>query len=259
MSAVRGISNRSNTCYQSCIVQMLMQLSPHIVDDLGLPALKRVFLAYQNGGALLDLIEDMVRDSPFADVSSQEDAHEFLLHLLNLMKRVDPFVIRGYTRMEDLVTGQVRKVPFEDTVLSMRPSATIQASLQTYIERAHISETKAMSVHIKRWPPVLLVHFKRYGGEDVLTTIPLRWRIVDQRGGMTKMRCYGLRAAVVHLSSSHDSGHYISLVLNERGVFVCDDESVRPAGSREAQALLSKAYLLLFVREKKGRIRSDHV
>lgn len=268
LAMIHGIPNAGSTCYRNSVMQILIHV-PIKTDNTDFPNIVR---AYKSGNMHASDLDSLVRETVFADPDQQHDAHEFFLHVLDRLGDPSEFCIRGYRKLINPFTGEKKKFPFSETILSLPLSSSLQCALHQFFQPEIIEgyrwDDRRLSVRsrqvITRWPPYLMVHFQRYNNSmckiDRDIHVPTSWRIVQDHGSGTNISCYALKGAVFHLGNKLNCGHYVSILRKDSDtVYFCNDEKVTPIRTSSLERILPKAYLLLFVREKKGRLSTKKV
>lgn len=259
-TSVIGIPNLGNTCYRSSVVQMLIHLS--ISSSQLFQDMVKAYRSKQMN------FEDLVHNTVYENPGEQHDAHEFLIHVLDKIGDSGKFKLKGYRRMLNPETGETRKIPFTESVLSLPVSQSFHHSLNTFFQTEVIDGYRwgedTITMHSKhvvsRWPPYLIIHFQRYTSNMSKISrnihVPVSWKIVHDHGNATIMTCYRLQSTILHLGGSLESGHYVSIVNDSGDMYFCNDERVTRLRESAVRKILPQSYLLLFVREKKGRVSS---
>lgn len=173
---------------------------------------------------------------PLFEIGYQHDAHELLLHLLE-----------GHEKVFRVIGRFSNSGVFRETVLSIPITSTLKRSLETFFEE---------NGGIYRWPPVLLLHLKRYGysAHQRPVDIPHQLRVMSRsyrnKGKLvpSKLTKYVLKGVVLHSGDPEGSyGHYMTAIAGEPPVLINDDR-IKEIGSSSFKKLVDRGYIIAFVR-----------
>lgn len=238
-----GFKNKANTCYMNSVLQLLLS-APHFRRHLPkkTPLHSLVDRIKHNDDALPIYPHEVIKaytGSGAFPLGYQHDAHEFLLKLLEDHEKLFQVVGR-YAPQANL---------FRETVLSVCVKGSLKQSLDSYFSNG--------GGGVYRWPPLLLIHFKRYGSPAHHTEVkcPQEFRVLSRayrtnhQGVMPSVLTkYSLKGAVLHSGDPAGSnGHYVSVLAGEPPV-LADDEHIHEISQAEFQRLVRRAYIVLYVR-----------
>uniref|UniRef100_A0A667WTG3 USP domain-containing protein n=1 Tax=Myripristis murdjan TaxID=586833 RepID=A0A667WTG3_9TELE len=289
-----GLRNVGNTCFLNATLQclsytpplsnyMLAQEHSKTCDDPVLCMMctmqDHITEVFANSGKVIKPLGEFCR-------GNQEDAHEFLRHIVSAMQssclpgpeldmrtQETSFihqVFGGYlrSRVECLNCKAVSDTlePFMDVALEIQTAPSVTKALEQFVrpeqlggENAYrcseckkmVTASKRLTIH--RSSNVLTVALKRFadfsGGK--LTKDVKYPEYLDLRPFMSQSQgepeIYGLYAVLVHSGSSCDSGHYFCYIKASSGQwYKMDDSSVAVSDIRSV--LSQQAYLLFYIK-----------
>uniref|UniRef100_A0A668AHK7 USP domain-containing protein n=1 Tax=Myripristis murdjan TaxID=586833 RepID=A0A668AHK7_9TELE len=280
-----GLRNVGNTCFLNATLQCLSytpplsnyMLSESFCDDPVLCMMctmqEHITEVFANSGKVIEPLGEFCR-------GNQEDAHEFLRHIVSAMQssclpgteldmrtQETSFihqVFGGYlrSRVECLNCKAVSDTlePFMDVALEIQTAPSVAKALEQFVRPeqlvvvltfAHKSHSLRLTIH--RSSNVLTVALKRFadfsGGK--LTKDVKYPEYLDLRPFMSQSQgepeIYGLYAVLVHSGSSCDSGHYFCYIKASSGQwYKMDDSSVAVSDIRSV--LSQQAYLLFYIK-----------
>lgn len=217
----------------------------------------------------------------------QEDAHEFLRYLIEAMeksyllrfknsKEFDQYS-KETTPLNQILGGYLRSAVrclscnhvsttfqhFEDILLDIRKSSTIDEALEVYFARERLEDmgykcesckkkvSATKQFYLERTPPVLCIQLKRFsvGGSKLNKHITIRTKLDLSSYAFKKINdntlTYKLVSMVTHLGSSQHCGHYTAIGLTDvGGYYQFDDSNVRPISIQNV--LNTNAYILFY-------------
>uniref|UniRef100_A0A667WGS7 USP domain-containing protein n=1 Tax=Myripristis murdjan TaxID=586833 RepID=A0A667WGS7_9TELE len=282
-----GLRNVGNTCFLNATLQCLSYtppLSNYMLSESFLLCMMctmqdHITEVFANSGKVIKPLGEFCR-------GNQEDAHEFLRHIVSAMQssclpgpeldmrtQETSFihqVFGGYlrSRVECLNCKAVSDTlePFMDVALEIQTAPSVTKALEQFVrpeqlggENAYrcseckkmVTASKRLTIH--RSSNVLTVALKRFadfsGGK--LTKDVKYPEYLDLRPFMSQSQgepeIYGLYAVLVHSGSSCDSGHYFCYIKASSGQwYKMDDSSVAVSDIRSV--LSQQAYLLFYIK-----------
>lgn len=286
-----GISNLGSTCYINALMQSLNTLNPFVFEILRLPTEGlspfmlqfRDFLAnlrYSRGASIS--IQALVDQIPNFDAFIQEDAEEFLNHLINrvLEELTDLQSIKEQVEGTRVCSFRNDKEVFsshsEDFYAISLPTKGLSSLSESYIK--YFADEKIEGgysvegrddrveayrhVTITRWPHNIIIQLQR--GDYRLDTGE-GIKLVHEFGFPTQLRAeelasythsspskfnYTLSAVVVH-EGDPESGHYYAIVDGDNGEwYLCDDFNITPFDIGELSKVFGVSEEMNFDREK---------
>lgn len=206
----------------------------------------------------------------------QEDAHEFLRHLLSTL------VMNGQNRqlsslfdglLESAVTCQTCGRPsltrdrYMDLSLDIQNSNTLVHALQeftssellsgenkVFCEYCSVKRSATKALRLATAPSILVCHLKRFAFDrrgslyrlSKRVDFPLQLEIGDymSKVNMARPPPYELVAVLVHQGRSCESGHYVAFVKNNGNWYCCNDEHVQKVDTETV--LKQQAYILMY-------------
>ncbi|EGB03098.1 hypothetical protein AURANDRAFT_2843, partial [Aureococcus anophagefferens] len=277
-----GLVNLGNTCFLNATIQCLAH-APGVAQTLGDESLHAqaqkpdvaVALRDALGGVFgasrtfkpRELVKRLRAVGDQFQPGRQEDAHEFLLALLDaveppLSSTANPVraVFGGRTsstlRCPECDYESATEEPFLD--LSLEPKPTLARALDAFTAPEELENdewccrccgervrpTKRLGVAAA--PKALVVHLNRYDGrggkiEEHVAFEP-RLELETTDGGAAS---YGLVGVLVHRGQSTRCGHYTAFCRTRSGAWSCfDDAAVRTCTF--AEVLRQEAYMLFY-------------
>lgn len=198
----------------------------------------------------------------------QQDAHEFLLHILNclvecknqpdakrIVKVTKAAFLQQYAVAKTCTNCKHKSRSVDEThlVLTLPMTTTIQVGIDEFVT-SHIrmtcehcdklTDVMFRRIVCKRHPRYMFIHIARFAYYPTAMKIdtPIRVENVVKMCG----KSYVLKGFVVH-SGSMTSGHFIAIVrVQNNRWFVCNDMFVSPISRIDMLKQLPKAYLLLY-------------
>lgn len=227
-------------------------------------------------------------------VGRQEDAHEFLRYLIEAMekaylerfpksvltnldqysKETTPlnqilgFYLRSSVRCLSCNHVSMTFQHFEDLLLDIRKSNTVDEALQGYFAREKLEDmdytcsgckkkvTATKQFSLERPPVVLCIQLKRFSMQGnklnkqvsikpKLDLTPYVRRTASHGANANQPLTYRLVSMVTHLGSSQHCGHYTAIGLTESGAYYqFDDSSVYPIALQNV--LQTNAYIMFY-------------
>jgi hypothetical protein len=214
----------------------LQQASKSRVSRINSQAIRQWFAGYDDG-----ISEDR---------SVQQDAHE---PLALLMQRFMPLINIYYQRPENAQSNAL--VPSNNIhTISLKGHRGL--NFERLVAQNYMQGEDDAGYFIRLFqspPPYLVFHLNRFGGAwqrgqkindqiQMSTTFnfPGAWAQSGEDG------TYTCTAFIEHTGRSSRSGHYIAYVLVDGQWWLCDDDSVTPVSTREAERKLGSCYIAYF-------------
>lgn len=236
-------------------------------------------------------------------VGRQEDAHEFLRYLIEAMekaymerfpksvlanldqysKETTPlnqilgFYLRSNVRCLSCGHNSITFQHFEDLLLDIRKSNTVDEALQGYFAREKLEDmdytcsgckkkvTATKQFSLERPPVVLCIQLKRFTmqGNKLNKHVSIKAKLdltpyvrkVGGNHGPQQPLNYRLVSMVTHLGSSQHCGHYTAIGVTESGSYYqFDDSSVHPIALQNV--LQTNAYIIFYELENAAQHRA---
>ena len=266
----RGIENFGSTCYANSVLQLFFSLVAfepllHVESNLS-KALQHMDHHMHNSQTMLSPTSFFERDDmlQFRDTNVQQDAHEFLLHLLQNIHeqergRISPTSDTKVDTLLGLATSNSylchncdhKKTTRADQALNISvPIRATSFEIEPSIESSNVScemcktSTTTSSTDIILCPPILVVHLLRFGnnGRKLQTYVQMKKEI------RTKSNVsYKLRAFVNHLGHSLHQGHYTVTIQDLDGQWhTCDDTNVNVSALPNTS---KTAYIMIYEKQ----------
>lgn len=224
MPAPSGITNLHNTCFAAVILQLLRTVGIHL--------------------ELQDTLDQVATRFPCFQNTRQHDAHEWLMHLLDIMYMPGtPSPFEGMWTVQIQCTACTRSHTYREpfctlfgtSALGGKDISTVQSTCD---QCQHIGAYR--SAQISQWPQYLFVQIQRSNGTSKLdTAVPSAWGVYTTMLGF-----------VCHRGATARSGHYVAYVQYHNQWFHCDDHRVQPVSTTVVQHHLQEAYIILWKRRR---------
>ncbi|NXF98714.1 UBP42 hydrolase, partial [Eubucco bourcierii] len=240
--------------------------------------IRKVLLSSASAVQPRPLVNSLKRIGKHFRHNRQEDAHEFLCHVLLAMQRA---CLTGSSRsiIQQLFEGLLRSrltclncgavsdcyEAFLDLPLDIRGASSVSAALQNFVQleqldgancirckRCDTVAAASKGFTIQDVPQVLTLCLKRFDATGRKICKPVRFPLrLDLRPYMCQAGAegclYSLYAVLVHRGGSCTSGHYFCYTKASNGQwYKMDDSSVEPCSV--GTVLQQSAYLLFYVR-----------
>ncbi|GAB4832698.1 hypothetical protein Ancab_006715 [Ancistrocladus abbreviatus] len=301
-----GLQNLGNTCFLNSVLQCLTyteplaaylqsgkhQMSCHIAGFCALCAIQRhVSRALQSTGGIVvpkDLVSNLRCISRNFRNARQEDAHEYMIHLLESMHKcclpsgVPTESPSAYEKslVHKIFGGRLRSQvkclqcsycsntfdPFLDLSLEIVKADSLSKALMHFTAKEQLDggekqyqcqrckqkvrALKQLTVH--KAPYVLTIHLKRFGSHIPGQKIDKKVHFgptLDLKPFMDGDLMYTLYGVLVHAGWSTHSGHYYCFVRTSTGMWYSLDDN-RVVQVSERTVLDQKAYMLFYVRDR---------
>lgn len=269
--ATLRLENPSATCYINAALQILVHIDVKSWPESPAGQLLNVLKVGSSEvvPAWREINKIVGRDHKF--VGFQGDAHEMLLEILQCI-RDDAFVnqIFGIVYVNTTTCSACSNLSTRDeTATQMTINNTIR-NLRALFESfftpskleneyqcdqcttsdATVRTSAEIVTRVKTWPPYLLLHILRFDGNRKITE-PFTYSLVF-KGSRPQDPEYELDGLVLHMGSTRQSGHYVTLTRQGHDAFLLHDDDREPR-----QVLLSEVqnpvfqqqvYILLYRR-----------
>jgi ubiquitin carboxyl-terminal hydrolase 12/46 len=276
-----GMVNFGNTCYSNSVLQALYYCRPFREKVLEYRATGRrtketlltcladlfhtVVTQKRKVGSIAPkkFITRLRKEKVEFDNGMQQDAHEFLIFLINHINDILAAEQAGPTWINDIFQGVLtsetkcincetvtsKDEEFCDLSIDVDQNTSITACLRNFSLTETLGSDNKFKcntcssyqeahrrMRVKKLPKVLALHLKRFKFEEEFNrhikvshrvVFPLELRLFNTSDdAVNPDRMYDLVAVVVHCGSGPNRGHYISIVRSHGRWLLLDDEIV---------------------------------
>lgn len=284
-----GVQNTGNTCYLASVFQILFNLVNfrnliflcllHTQDSRAIAQSKPITLGVSivfnellcSSSSTIDLVafKRLVQDNRFSG-QQQQDAHEFLMYLLNGLinenaQYADRFRDMFQITFEEVLTCTICNTSRTNPALSLEYGinlSTIDESTLSQLliddsnelldrvncEVCKVNQPTSKKLVMTRAPPVLIFHLRRFlfnglRSSKINSIVSFdELEVIRTRSGNVT---YDLQSFIVHRGEEAISGHYIAIVKLEQSFFLLDDAIVHQTDFQPTQ-VDGQPYLLVY-------------